>query len=121
VAAANPVLGGHGPAPAASADPWEECRNNLGIARLLVSERRPEAMIATACRMAVETACRTALEHAGLPWSGDVDQALDRLRIHRTAVEETPSPRALLLSAEETVALIAAWLRRQEPARTWGF
>jgi len=116
VAAASPAV-----VPGASAELWEECRNNLGIARLLVSERRPEAMVATACRMAVETACRTALRHVGLPWSGDVDQALDRLRIHRAGPEETPSPRALLLQAEETVALIAAWLRGHEPARTWGF
>jgi hypothetical protein len=104
-----------------SGDRWEECRNNLGIARLLVSERRPEPMVATACRMAVETACQAALEYAGLPWSGDVDAALDRLRIHRVVADQTPTPRSLLLAAEETVALIAAWLRRQEPSRTWGF
>jgi len=107
--------------PGASAELWEECRNNLGIARLLVNERRPEQMIATACRMAVETACRAALEQAGLPWSGDVDHALDLLRIHRVPRDEAPTPRANLLAAEETVALIAAWLRRHEPARTWGF
>jgi len=35
--------------------------------------------------------------------------------------DEAPTPRANLLAAEETVALIAAWLRRHEPARTWGF
>ena len=111
----------HAVVPGVSSERWEECRNNLGIARLLVSERRDESMIATACRMAVETACQAALEHAGLPWSGDVDSALDRLRIHRVVADETPTPRSLLLCAEETVALIAAWLRRQEPARTWGF
>jgi hypothetical protein len=116
VAAARPVV-----VPAASAERWEECRNNLGIARLLVSERRPEPLVATACRMAVESACQAALEHAGLSWSGDIDSALDRLRIHRVAPEETPTPRSLLLAAEETVALVAAWLRRQEPGRTWGF
>ncbi|HET9317895.1 MAG TPA: hypothetical protein VFQ51_20040 [Vicinamibacteria bacterium] len=115
MAAANPV------ATSVQADRWEECRNNRGIARLLVSERRPEPLVATACRMAVESACRTALQHAGLPWSGDVDAALDRLRIHRVSMEEAPTPRSLLLAAEETVALIAAWLRRQEPNRTWGF
>jgi hypothetical protein len=115
VAAANPVV------TSLPADCWEECRNGLGIARLLVSERRPEPLVATACRMAVESACRTALQHAGLPWSGDVDAALDRLRIHRVAAEATETPRSLLLAAEETVALIAAWLRRQEPGRTWGF
>lgn len=115
MAAARPVV------PTAPLGLWEECRNNLGIARLLVNERRPEPLVSTACRMAVETACRAALEHAGMPWSGDVDQALDRLRVHRVPAEETPSPRASLLAAEETVALIAAWLRRQEPGRTWGF
>jgi hypothetical protein len=118
VAAARPAV-----VPGASSDLWEECRNNLGIARLLVNERRPEPMVATACRMAVETACRAALEQEGLSWSGDVDAALDRLRIHRGAPEaqEIATPRSLLLRAEETVALIAAWLRRHEPARTWGF
>jgi hypothetical protein len=115
VAAANPAV------VPVSADRWEECRNSLGIARLLVSERRPEPLVATACRMAVESACRTALQHAGLPWSGDVDSALDRLRIHRVAADDSPTPRSLLLAAEETVALIAAWLRRQEPTRSWGF
>ena len=107
--------------PGLGAGRWEECRNSLGIARLLVSERRPEPLVATACRMAVESACRTALERAGMTWSGDVDSALDRLRIHRVAVDEAPTPRSMLLAAEETVALIAAWLRRQEPSRTWGF
>jgi hypothetical protein len=115
VAAASQVV------PGLTGGLWEECRNSLGIARLLVSERRPEPLVATACRMAVESACRTALEHAGLPWSGDTDAALDRLRIHRVAADEAPTPRSLLLAAEETVALIAAWLRRQEPSRTWGF
>ena len=115
MAAASPAV-----VPGGAAERWEECRNNLGIARLLVSERRPEQMVATACRMAVETACRAALEHAGLPWSGDVDAALDKLRIHRVTAAEAPTPRSLLLAAEETVALVAAWLRRQEPARTWG-
>ena len=116
MAAANPAVV-HG----IGSGRWEECRNNLGIARLLVSERRPEPMVATACRMAVESACQAALERAGLPWSGDIDAALDRLRVHRVAVDEAPTPRSLLLAAEETVALIAAWLRRQEPNRTWGF
>lgn len=115
MAAANPVV------TSVPADRWEECRNSLGIARLLVSERRPEPLVATACRMAVESACRMALQHAGLPWSGDVDTALDKLRIHRVTAAAEPTPRSLLLAAEETVALIAAWLRRQEPSRTWGF
>jgi hypothetical protein len=108
-------------APGATSERWEVCRNNLGIARLLVSERRPEPLVATACRMAVESACQTALEHAGLPWSGNVDSALDRLRVHRVPLDDAPTPRSLLLAAEETVALIAAWLRRQEPGRSWGF
>ena len=37
---------------------WDHCRNNLGIARLLVHEGRPETLVATACLMAVESACR---------------------------------------------------------------
>ena len=45
---------------------WDHCRNSLGIARLLHHEGRPEPLVSTACRLAVETACRAALEQVGL-------------------------------------------------------
>ena len=115
MAAARPV------APDAAAGLWEDCRNSLGIARLLVNERRPEALVDTACRMAMETACRAALEHTGALWPGDLDAALRHLHVRRDALTREPSARTRLLEAEETVALVAAWLRRQDPGRTWGF
>jgi hypothetical protein len=115
VAAASPAR------PNAAAGLWEDCRNSLGIARLLVNERRPEALVDTACRMAMETACRAALEHTGALWPGDIDAALRHLHVRRASDGSTPSPRARLLEAEETVALVAAWLRRQDPGRSWGF
>src|ERR1044071_9328274 len=58
---------------------WDHCRNSLGIARLLHHEGRPEPLVATACRLAVETACRTALEQVGLEYDGDLELALARL------------------------------------------
>src|SRR5215471_12694789 len=55
---------------------WEDCRNSLGIARLLVQERRPEALVATACRMALENACRAALDQRGLRYDGELRETL---------------------------------------------
>ena len=51
---------------------WEHSRNALGIARLLVHEGRPEPLVDTACRTAVEAAGRAALEQAGMRFDGDV-------------------------------------------------
>jgi len=103
---------------------WADCRNSLGIARLLVHEARPPALAATACRLAVENACRAVLEHLGLPYDGDLDRALHDLKVDAewsasTAAEE--ADRSLLLAAERTVGSIAAFLREAEPARSWGF
>ena len=50
VSAVPPIVGG---LPARDVL-WDHCRNNLGIARLLVQEGRPEPLVATACWMAVE-------------------------------------------------------------------
>src|SRR5436305_14416201 len=58
---------------------WGLSRNSLGIARLLHHEGRAEEMVATACRLAVETACRAALEEVGLAYDGDLELALARL------------------------------------------
>jgi hypothetical protein len=69
----------------------------------------------------METACRAALEHTGALWPGDLDAALRHLHVRRDASTREPSARTRLLEAEETVALVAAWLRRQDPGRTWGF
>ncbi len=56
---ASPIVTGAGEAiGAAFAEPdrtphslWEHCRNNLGIARLLVHEGRPRVLVETACRI----------------------------------------------------------------------
>ncbi|HEY3121586.1 MAG TPA: hypothetical protein VGL15_13240 [Vicinamibacteria bacterium] len=102
---------------------WEHCRNNLGIARLLLHEGRPEELVNTACRMAVETACRTALEQAGLRFDGDLESSLRRLAAPSDMweLQETGRAARRLAAAERAVAWIAAYLRNEAPERTWGF
>ena len=102
---------------------WNDCRNSLGIARLLVSEARPQALAATACRLAVESACRAALEHLGLPYDGDLARALHDLKVDAewASTGAEVAERELLLAAERTVGSIASFLRDAEPARSWGF
>ncbi|HEV8253366.1 MAG TPA: hypothetical protein VGQ78_01310 [Vicinamibacteria bacterium] len=102
---------------------WEHCRNNLGIARLLLHEGRPEDLVNTACRMAVETACRTALEQAGLRFDGDLESSLRRLAAPSDMweLQETGRAGRRLAAAERAVAWIAAYLRTEAPDRTWGF
>lgn len=103
---------------------WTDCRNSLGIARLLVSEARPAGLAATACRLAVENACRTALEHLGLPYDGDLGRALHALKVDAewaASAQSGAADRSLLQAAERTVGSIAAFLRDAEPTRTWGF
>jgi hypothetical protein len=102
---------------------WDRCRNSLGIARLLVSEGRPDALVATACQMAAEAACRSALEHAGFPFDGDVARGLDRLSAPPELwleLSSAPPPRRLA-AAERLVAWIAGYLRCQVPERSWGY
>src|SRR5262245_3379310 len=104
---------------------WSDCRNSLGIARLLVNEARPTALAATACRLAVERACRAALEHLGLPYDGDLGRALHELQVDAewaaSMADGMATDRELLLAAERTVGSIASFLRDAEPARSWGF
>jgi hypothetical protein len=103
---------------------WADCRHSLGIARLLVHEARPKVLVATACRLAVESACRAALEHLGLPYDGDLERALRELKVDAEWSEsgtDQVEGRWLLLAAERTVGSIAAFLRDAEPARSWGF
>ncbi len=101
---------------------WEHCRNNLGIARLLVHEARPRPLVDTACAMAVETACRAALEQAGLRFDGDVDRALVRLGAPRTfaAGDGAAEGAVRLAAAERVVRWVADYLRREAPERSWG-
>jgi hypothetical protein len=101
---------------------WEHCRNSLGTARLLHQEDRPEALVATACRMAVETACRAALAQAGLAFEGDLEQSLRRLSAPSDIWQLQESGRASrrLAAAERAVAWVAGYLRREAPDRSWG-
>ena len=102
---------------------WEHCRNSLGIARLLVQEGRAEPLVATACLMAVETACRAALQHAGFPFDGDADRALEwlsapeGLRLGLT----TGTGRHRLAASEQVVGWVASYLRSEAPERRWGY
>lgn len=122
------------PSPAASEAPpvvaplardvyWEHCRNNLGIARLLVHEGRPEALVATACWMAVESACRAALEQARLPYDGDLESSLQQLAAPPDIweLQQAGLPARRLAGAERAVAWMASYLKRVAPDRTWGY
>jgi hypothetical protein len=102
---------------------WDHCRNNLGIARLLVHEGRPEALVATACLMAVESACRAALEHSGLPYDGDLEASLRQLAAPRDIweLQQAGLPARRLAGAERAVAWMASYLKRVAPGRTWGY
>jgi hypothetical protein len=101
---------------------WEDCKNSLGIARLLVQERRPEELVATACRMAVESACRAALDQRGIRYDGDLGETLGRLGapLDLGAVDTFRGAQRLT-EAERAVAWFAERLRREAPERTWGF
>ncbi len=102
---------------------WEHCRNNLGIARLLVQEGRSEPLLATACRGAVENACRAALEHSGAPFEGDLSRAFDHLSapVELLAELERAQGPERLTAAERVVAWVARYLRAEAPERAWGY
>lgn len=102
---------------------WEHCRNSLGIARLLVHEGRPEALVATACWMAVESACRAALEQARLPYDGDLESSLQQLAAPPDIweLQQAGLPARRLAGAERAVAWMASYLKRVAPDRTWGY
>jgi hypothetical protein len=102
---------------------WDHCRNNLGIARLLVHEGRPEALVATACWMAVESGCRAALEQSGLPYDGDLEASLQQLSAPRDIweLQQAGVPARRLAGAERAVAWMSSYLKRVAPDRTWGY
>ena len=102
---------------------WEHARNSLGIARLLAHEDRPEALLATACRSAVENACRAALDHSGLPFDGNLARALSYLSAPERLLDEleTSFGPQRLAAAEKAVAWLAAYLRAEVPEKAWGF
>lgn len=100
---------------------WEHGRNALGIARLLHHENRSEALVATACRLSVETACRALLEQLGVEYDGDLELALARVGAPRDVweLQQEGPPGRRLAAAERAVAWFAACLRRAAPGRTW--
>jgi len=102
---------------------WDLCRNSLGIARLLHHEGRAEELVATACRLAVETACRAALEETGLVYDGDLEIALGRLGAPRDVweLQLTGSGARRLPGAERAVAWFASYLRRSAPEQDWPY
>jgi hypothetical protein len=102
---------------------WEDCRNGLGIARLLVQEQRPDALVATACRVAVENGCRAALVQAHITFDGDVDQALAALDAP-PELRMPPGPlrgAERLRAAERVVGWLASYLKSEAPGRSWGY
>jgi len=101
---------------------WEDCRNSLGIARLLVQERRPEALLATACRMAVDSACRAALDQQGIAYDGDLQGCLSRLGAPLGLGAGGDARGAeRLAEAERAVGWVAGRLRSEAPERSWSF
>jgi hypothetical protein len=102
---------------------WQHARNSLSIARLLLQDGRPEALVDTACGTAVEAACRAALVQAGLFYDGDVSHGLARLAAPRDLWEpEQIRPGApTLAAAEHAFAWIAGYLRSEAPEHSWGF
>jgi hypothetical protein len=100
---------------------WEHCRNALGIARLLVHEGRPTALVDTACRMAVEAACRVALDRADFAFDGDLERSLDRLSAPPdllAGLGEGPAA-SRLAACEHAVGFLADYLRSEAPERPW--
>jgi hypothetical protein len=118
---AAPPIAAAGPSPRDVL--WDHCRNNLGIARLLIHEGKPESLVATACWMAVESACRAALEQAGLTYAGDLEASLGLLGAPRDIWElpQAGGPGRRLAGAERAVAWLASYLKRVAPDRTWGY
>jgi hypothetical protein len=112
----------HGPAAASlsahRAALWDHCRNSLGIARLLVREDRPSALVHTACHLAVEMACRAALTVAGEPGLVSDAQAVLPADLR---LDEALASGAHLAAAERAVGWVADYLRSTVPERSWGF
>ncbi len=97
---------------------WRRCRESLGIARLLVNERRPAPFVETACHLAVENGCRAALEVTGRSFDGDVRSALLSLEAPEELLAE---PGADLANAERAVEWLAEHLKSRIPDRVWGY
>jgi len=111
-------------APASTRDRlWRDSRNSLSIARLLAHEGRPEPLLATACRAAVEAACRAALEQRGASFDGDLGRALERLAVpdDLLASVESAEGKARLEAAEKAIGWLVDFLHGEAPEKTWGY
>jgi hypothetical protein len=115
-------------APTGSIDPealWQHSRNSVGIARLLLHERRPIDLLDTACRAAMEYACRAALHAAGQAYTGDVARSLERLAAPQELLGEVSTLRsegaACLAATERVLAWAATQLQRTCPDRAWRY
>ena len=97
---------------------WRRCRESLGIARLLVNEKRPAPFVETACHLAVENGCRAALALTGRSFDGDVRSALLSLEAPDELLAE---PGADLAKAERAVGWLAEHLKNRIPDRVWGY
>jgi hypothetical protein len=104
---------------------WQHSRNSVGIARLLLHERRPVGLLDTACRAAMEYACRAALHATGRSFSGDVARSLECLAAPQDLVGEVAELRedaqAHLAATERVLAWAADQLRRACPGRPWHY
>jgi hypothetical protein len=98
---------------------WEHCRNSLGIARLLVREGRPSALVHTACHVAVEMACRAALAVGGEPAVVADAQAVLPADLRPPGSGNDCAHE--LAAAERAVGWVADYLRSSAPGRSWGF
>ncbi len=97
---------------------WKHCQNSVGIARLLVHERRPAGLLDTACHTALEYACRAALEAAGRPFPGDLAQALETL----SAPEDLlAGPVGVGDPPGRVLAWVSQELSRRVPHRHWRY
>src|SRR4030095_2613278 len=86
---------------------WEHCRNSLGIARLLVHEGRPRALVLTSCLMAVESDGRDPRDQSVRRVDGTLRRALTRLAAPRDlwgGAAEEDSAAQILAGAEATIA-----------------
>jgi hypothetical protein len=103
---------------------WQHCRNSVGIARLLLHERRPAGLLDTACRTAMEYACRAALHVHGHDFDGDLPRALERLAAPPELAWEVSGARDCaqrLAITERVLAFAAHRLRETLPGRSWGY
>ncbi len=104
---------------------WQHCRNSVGIARLLLHERRPPDLLDTACRAALEYACRAALGAASRPFSGDLFHGLETLQVPAELLGELSADGVAaarrVAATERLVAWVSGELRRSSPERAWHY